>query len=164
MREDWSPDGSYIAFNRGTGKTDLWILPLSGERKPFPLVQGPAEDGYGRFSPDGKWIAYISNESGRFEMYATRFPSGEGKWQLSTRGVDWLVGWKKDGTEIYYISLEGRLMATRVTLGDDVVSEPAQELFPIPSSMTWASSRNGDHFVIDRPDTPATNVSPSRWW
>ena len=57
-----------------------------------------------------------------------------------------------------YMSLEGRLMATRVTLGEDVVAEPAQELVPVPSFLTWASSRSGDRFVIGRPDAPAASV------
>jgi Tol biopolymer transport system component len=157
--QDWSPDGKHIALNRGSGKNDLWILPLSGDSKPFPLVQGPADEGWGRFSPDGKWIAYLSNESGRFEMYATRFPGGEGKWQVSTRGADWLVGWKKDGSEIYYMGLDGRLLATRVTLGDDLVAEPAQELFPTQSNVTWASSRSGDRFVIGSPEVHTTDVA-----
>jgi dipeptidyl aminopeptidase/acylaminoacyl peptidase len=91
---DWSPDGRYLAINRGVGKVDLWIVPLDGD-DPFKLVGTEFDEGYARFSTDGRWLAYISNESGRYELYLTRFPDGEGKWQLSVEGADWLVGHRR---------------------------------------------------------------------
>ena len=96
--QDWSPDGKHLAIDHGIGKSDLWIVPLDGG-EPFSLVATEFDEGYARFSPDGEWLGYISNESGRYELYLTRFPGGEGKWQLSANGADWLLGWKKDGPQ-----------------------------------------------------------------
>ena len=75
---DWSRDGRYVLY-RSPGKTtgfDLWALPMDGDRKPFPVVQTNFEERDGQFSPDGKWIAYQSNESGRVEIYVQPFPTG----------------------------------------------------------------------------------------
>ena len=154
--EDWSPDGAYIAFDKGTGNNDLWILPLDGEEEAFPLIESEFDVGYARFSPDGRWIAYISNESGRFELYVTRFPSGEGKWQLSIDGADWLIDWRQDGRELYYLDLEGDLFAVEVTLGDDLVAEIPRQLFPTRADRSWAATANGREFIIG---TPVSEIS-----
>ena len=154
--EDWSPDGKYLAFDRGIGaKFDLWILPLEGDQEPFPLVEGAFDEGYSRFSPDGAWIGYISNESGRYELYLTRFPSGDGKWQLSTEGADWLVGWKQDGSEVYFMDLETRFCAVKVELGQQVVAGLPTCLFPTSSYNTWANSDDGERFMIGIPEEVA---------
>ena len=122
--EDWSPDGAHIVVNYGAGGgSDLWVFPVDGEEQPYSFIAGGFDEGYGRFSPDGKWLAYLSNESGGYELYATRFPSGEGKWQISTEGADWFLGWKDDGTELYFMDLKGRIAGVKVTLGEDLVAE-----------------------------------------
>jgi dipeptidyl aminopeptidase/acylaminoacyl peptidase len=151
--QDWSPDGNYLAVDRGIGKNDLWIVPLDGG-EPFGLVETPFDDGYARFSPDGQWIAYVSNQSGRFEVYLTRFPSGEGKWQLSKGGADWLLGWNEDGTELYFLDLEGALSAVRLELGDRVVADLPRRLYPTRSELTWASAKDGQRFLFGVPDDP----------
>ncbi len=148
---DWSPDGKYVSIDGSNGKNDLWIVPIDGS-DPFVLVSTPFDEGYARFSPDGEWIAYISNESGRYELYLTRFPSGEGKWQLSAGGGDWAIGWKEDGSEIYYLDLEGALCSVRVELGDNVVADRPQQIFSTRSENTWASSRDGQSFILGTPD------------
>ena len=157
--EDWSPDGAYIAFDKGAGANDLWILPLEGDGEPFPLVQSEFDVGYARFSPDGSWIAYISNESGRYEMYATRFPSGEGKWQLSIDGADWLVGWREDGGELFYLDLEGDMYAVEVTLGDDLVAGIPRELFPTRADRSWDVTADGNQFVIGKPINESSDLT-----
>jgi serine/threonine protein kinase len=149
--EDWSADGAYIAFNKATGASDLWILPTDGDGEAFPLIQSEYDVGYSRFSPDGRWIGYVSNESGRYELYATRFPSGEGKWQLSIEGADWLVGWRSDGTELYYLDLEGDMYAVEVTLGDDLVAGIPRELFATRADRSWDVSADGREFFIGKP-------------
>jgi Tol biopolymer transport system component/predicted Ser/Thr protein kinase len=150
---DWSLDGQFVSVDRGVGKNDLWIVPIDGS-DPFVLVSTPFDEGYARFSPNGKWVAYISNESGQYELYLTRFPSGEGKWQLSAEGGDWAIGWKEDGSEIYYLDLEGALCSIRVELGDNVVADRPQRLFSTRSETTWASSADGRRFLLGTPDDP----------
>jgi serine/threonine protein kinase len=113
---DWSPDGRFLLYMTGTGNPDLWVLPLFGEPKPFPLLATPFFEVLGRFSPDGRWIAYQSNESGQEEVYVMPFAGTQqaasaaqgtntaaGKWQVSTGGGAAPV-WRRDGKEIFYIS------------------------------------------------------------
>jgi len=114
---DWSPDGKYLLFVKGPfgSHQEIWVLPLSGDRKPFQLV--PAGAFYNiepHFSPDGRWIAYQSNESGRAEIYVLTFGGKAGKWQVSTNG-GLSPRWRSDGKEIFYISLEGFLTAVPVS-------------------------------------------------
>lgn len=116
------------------------------------LIAGEFDVGYGRFSPNVDWFAYLSNESGRYELFLTRFPSGEGKWQLSKVGADWIVGWNTAGTEIYYIDLEGKLCAVHVQLGDQVVADLPVGLFETHSDRTWDSDSDGQRFVIGVPN------------
>jgi Tol biopolymer transport system component len=110
--ENWSPDGRFIlyyTFGAPTG-FDLFVLPLFGDRKPFPFLQTQFNEVFGRFSPDGRWVAYQSNESGRYEIYVAPFPGPGGKWQISTAGGGRLR-WRPDGNEIFYLSPGNNLMA-----------------------------------------------------
>src|SRR5262249_31236128 len=86
--QEWAPDGRYLLYRNLDLKTgrDLWVLPLFGDRKPIPFLVTNYEERDGQFSPDGHWIAYASNESGRFEIYIQPFPGPGGKWQVSTGG------------------------------------------------------------------------------
>jgi len=155
--EDWSPDGRYIATNRSTasGGNDLWIVPVAGDEEPYCLVDSDFDVGYARFSPDGKWLAYLSNESGQYEAYVTRFPGSEGKWQMTTEGADWIIGWKRDGTELYFLDLKGRVAAVQVKLGESFVSGTPQVLFPTQTSETFASAGSGETFLVGAPETKA---------
>jgi Tol biopolymer transport system component len=113
---DWSPDGRFLLY-RSPGKTtgfDLWAFPFDGDQKPFPIVQTSFEERDGQFSPDGKWIAYQSNESGRVEIYVQPFPQGKRE-QISTGGGA-QVRWRTDGKELFYIALDGRLMAVPIRI------------------------------------------------
>ena len=157
--EDWSRDGAYIAFNRGAGANDLWILPLESDGEAFPLIESDFDVGYARFSPDGRWLGYVSNESGRYELYVTRFPSGEGKWQLSIDGADWLVGWRQDGGELYYLDLEGDMYSVEVTLGDDLVAGIPRELFSTRADRSWDVTPDGTEFVIGKPINDSSNLT-----
>ena len=125
----WSPDGRFVLFFIGSANSktgnDLWLLPLSGDRKATPLLQVPFNQIDARFSPDGRWIAYGSNESGqRSEVFvmpfggaaagATRSPDGsEGKWQVSSSGGS-VPRWRRDGKELFYLSDDNTLMAATV--------------------------------------------------
>ena len=91
---------------------------MDGNRKPFPVIQTDFDERDGQFSPDGKWIASESNESGRFEIYVQPFPGPGGKWQMSTNGGA-QVRWRPNGKELFYIGLDGRLMAAPFRLGSN---------------------------------------------
>jgi len=117
-----SPDGKLMAFwgiNRET-REDLYTMPLDGDRKPVMLLQTPASEEHPRISPDGRYLAYVSDESGRVEVYLTQFPGGEGKWQVSVNGGQ-TPAWDRRGDRLYYRE-EDAIMEV------DVVTEPAVEL------------------------------------
>src|ERR1700674_3868764 len=113
---DWSRDGKYLLYSQNDPKTslDLWALPLDGDRRPAPVLQGPFFESGGQFSPDGKWIAYHSTESGRFEVYIRAFPSSAGKWQISNRGGGAIPRWRGDGKELFYMSSDFKMMAVTI--------------------------------------------------
>lgn len=111
---DWSADGKFILYQEQNPRTgsDLWVLPLSEEQKPFPFLQTNSTEVQARFSPNGKWIAYTSNESGTYQIYVRSFPSG-GQWQISDNGGG-DPKWRRDGKELFYISSDRKLMAVEV--------------------------------------------------
>jgi Tol biopolymer transport system component len=110
---DWSPDGHYWSYTESSPNTgyDLWLLPTSGDRKPVPYLNTPFSETHGQFSPDTKWLSYSSNESGRNEIYVQSIPPGT-KWLISNGGGYPL--WRRDGKEIFYRALDGRLMVVPV--------------------------------------------------
>ena len=114
----WSPDGQVLAFSEFHPSTDwdIWVLPLQGERKPRPFLQTQFREGEAVFSPDGHWLAYISDESGRNEVYVRPYPGPGGKRQISTEGGDEPV-WAKNGRELFYRNGD-KMMAV------DIVTEP----------------------------------------
>ena len=112
---DWSADGRFIVYNVIDPKTkaDVWVLPLFGDQKPFPLLQTEFNERIGRFSPDGRWIAYASDESGTNQIYVQSFPTSGGKWQVSTNGGSF-PAWRRDGKELFYVSPDKKMMAVEV--------------------------------------------------
>ena len=120
---DWSRDGRFILYRSSDPTTgyDIWALPLEKEGttgKPIPVVGTAFEERDGQFSPDGKWVAYESNESNRFEIYVQQFPTAKGKIPISTNGGA-QVRWAPNGKELFYIALDGRLMAVPVRIAAD---------------------------------------------
>jgi hypothetical protein len=115
---DWSSDGRFLLFRSVDPATghDLWALALEGDKEPFPVVRTSFVEPYGQFSPDGKWVAYQSNESGRAEVYVQSFPDPGAKVQISTNGGA-QMRWRRDGKELFYIGLDGRLMAAPIRQG-----------------------------------------------
>ncbi len=112
--DDLAPDGRYAIYDTAGGdSTELWGLPLTGERKPFPFVQGSFAAREARFSPNGRYVAYASTESGRYEIYVQTFPEHLGKWQISTAGGT-EPAWRRDGKELFYLSADGKMMAVEV--------------------------------------------------
>jgi Tol biopolymer transport system component len=115
--EDWSADGNWIAFSNGAKHGDVWIAPTLGDKKPFRFFDSGSEDRLPRFSPDGKWIAYHSNESGRFEIYVRPFagaPDESGrKMQISVQG-GFYATWSRDGKELFFLGPDSKLYAAAV--------------------------------------------------
>jgi len=115
--KSWSSDGRYLAYETlaasATTKSDIWILPLFGDRKPFPFLATQFDELAPQFSPDGRWILYTSDESGKTELYAAPFPGPGSRWQISeggARGGDWLRG----GREITYLTLDRKQVSVQV--------------------------------------------------
>jgi eukaryotic-like serine/threonine-protein kinase len=166
---DWSRDGRYIIYRQIDPKTryDLWVLPLFGERKPFPFLQTSNTEASGVVSPDGKWMAYISDVSGRYEVYVESFPGHGGKRQISTAGG---AGpqWRGDGKELYYHALDGKLMAAKVTSGASLEVGATEELFEFRASGNlsnpyYSATRDGQRFLLSaifetEPNAPMTAV------
>jgi Tol biopolymer transport system component len=120
----WSPDGRFLLYLAADPKTglDIWVLPdplgAPGAAKPYPFLQTRFIETLAQFSPDGRWVAYHSNESGRNEVYVAPFPGPGGKQQISTAGGQY-VRWRQDGKEIFYVNLGGQLMAREVSVKND---------------------------------------------
>jgi Tol biopolymer transport system component len=113
----WSPDGRFLLFYRIDPKTqrDIWILPLGNPTKPYPWLATPFNERYAKFSPDGHWVSYESDESGRYEIYIAPFPGPGGKRQISLGGGTF-PRWRADGKEIFYAAPNGKLMAAEVSI------------------------------------------------
>ena len=107
----WSADGRFVAYTRGGG--DVWVLPLFGDRKPFPLAQTAFNETGGVFSPDGRWIAYTSDEGGQPNVYVQPFPGAGGKYQVSRDAGSHPV-WRADGKELFYLGADATLMAVPI--------------------------------------------------
>ncbi|HEY3122847.1 MAG TPA: protein kinase, partial [Thermoanaerobaculia bacterium] len=148
----WSTDGRFLLFNRTLPKTktDVWVLPLFGDRKPFPLVQSEFIDRNGQFSPDGRWVAYVSDESGRLEIYVVPFPGPGGKWQVSTGIGGSVPHWSADGRELFYVTGDRDLMTVEVKSGSEFQASSPKPLFSL-SSLTSVTvfevSRDGRRFL-----------------
>jgi Tol biopolymer transport system component len=111
---DWSPDGRFLLYyipDPNTG-TDLWVLP-EATRVPFIFLKTPANELWGQFSPDGRWVAYQSNETGRYEIYVRAFPASGGAFPVSTAGGVY-PRWSRDGKELYFIAPDAKMMAVPI--------------------------------------------------
>jgi len=163
--EDWTRDGKFLIFNSimPSAKRGVYAVPMSGDRKPFPVLLGSFAQDMGQVSPNGKWIAYHSTESGRGEVYVQNFPPSGGKWQVSNAGGT-EPQWSRDGKQLFYIEAGNRLMAVAVkTAGDKFDADIPKVLFEAPFVGTgrnaYVVSADGQKFLaIVRNET--TNVLP----
>ena len=158
---DWSRDGRFVVYGRRDSKAqwDVWVVPANageGERKPAIYLQTPFNEHHGHLSPDGAWMAYASDESGRWEVYVGEFPGG-GRWQVSADGgVE--PRWRPDGKELFYVSPDGTLMAVTLQFNQRAVLPAApRSLFTARFAEFGAAmfrpvyepSQSGDKFLVN---------------
>jgi len=164
---DWSPDGAAIVFDDreagGERKLSLKMLATAGGRRPVELLKRGDALGDSRFSPDGRWLAYMSDESGRMEIYVAAFPGPGGRWQISTEG-GMAPRWRRDGKELFYVSSERKMMAVEVKPGPSFEAGHPRTLFETPYRLPgrlglpgFDVSADGQKFLLV---TPAGESAP----
>jgi Tol biopolymer transport system component len=168
----WSRDSRFLLYSREAARpedSDIWVLPMAGDHAPRPFVQARARAYDGEFSPDGRWVAYTSEESGRGEVYVAPFRASSllttgpgpasagagGRWQVSASGGR-SPRWRRDGKEIFYLSQANQIMAAEVEeKGNSMIVRAARALFrctpvpSLPSSAPYDVSPDGQKFVIN---------------
>jgi Tol biopolymer transport system component len=167
----WSSDGRFLLYTAVDPKTkdDLWVLPLEGDRKPMPFLRTEFNELDGHLSPDMRWVAYTSDESGNNEIYVRGFLKASGtssdtggKWQVSQGGG---AGprWRKDGKELYYLAPNGDVMVVQITAGTVLQLEKPKALFHAPplaqSALpisSWDVAPDGNRFLLSRMAAEAT--------
>jgi serine/threonine-protein kinase len=163
---DISRDGRFLLIGEPTGKADLWFATLGPETKLEKLLVTPFREREGRFSPDGLWVAYTSDESGNDEVYIRAFPSGGNKIRISTAGGRTPV-WRRDGSEVAYLSTDSTLMSVTLKTNGDSLKPLTKALFKIPnpgipedrSFPWWEMTGDGQFFyVIVNPALPPITV------
>ena len=154
---DWSSDGQFIVYEDRDPKQnhDLWVLPRSGDQKPAAVVQTQFNEMKGRLSPDGKWIAYQSNESGTNQITVQTFPPSGARYQVSTNG-GYQPKWRRDGKELFYVAPDKKLMMVAVKAeGNSFEASAPQPLFemrignlPLTGSPFYDVTRDGRRFIV----------------
>jgi dipeptidyl aminopeptidase/acylaminoacyl peptidase len=161
---DWSKDGRFLLYSEADQKAgrDIWALPVreargreagavnnTNDRKPISVVKTPFDELNGQFSPDGRWVAYETNESGRFEIIVQPFPVATAKWQVSTGGGI-QPRWRADGKELYFIAPDGKLMAASITTGETFAAGRPVALFTV--ALAPGAGNNKQEYVVSRDD------------
>ena len=154
---DWSRDGRYIAFTRANGATgnDVEILPLEGDRKPFPFVSGPFTHYGAVFAPDGRWVAYTSVDAAAGgQIFVQPFPATGGQYQVSRNGGTQPM-WRGDGKELFFLTADGQMMAVAVNTGSQFEIGNPEPLFQTGISpgtggnRQYAVTKDGQRFLIN---------------
>jgi dipeptidyl aminopeptidase/acylaminoacyl peptidase len=167
----WSADGRYIVYATVNGETrwDLWLLPLFGDRKPTPLVRTPFNEFQAQISPDGRWLAYASDETGTYEIHVQTFPTPARKHRISTHGGT-EPQWRGDGRELFYLSTDGKLMSVDVGSREMFESGEPRPLFQARvagiARNHYVAARDGSRFLITTQPEPtaATPITVELNW
>jgi WD40 repeat protein len=186
---DWSSDGQYLVLSHanraiagprnqtqsGTPpafQLNVWILPLDGKQQPHPFLPESStfRRGQGRLSPDGKWLAYTTNEFDKYQVMVQTFPDpSKGRWRMSVNGGVTPM-WRRDSKELYFLDLDGKLMAVAIHGGESPGNDPPKMLFQtqipiqgVPSSTPYEASADGKKFLMIVPVTarPTTTSAVS---
>ncbi len=164
---DWSKDGRFIIYSQlrsGTQQGDLWVLPLDGERQPRKYLATPFSEYWGRLSPDGRWMAYVSDETGSDEVYVQSFPE-PGRRERVSNGGGSHPRWRGDGQEIFYLAPDNRLMAVAVKGENTFEASAPVALFQTPgfdrhtTQFPYAATADGRRFLVIRRVEDASSTS-----
>jgi eukaryotic-like serine/threonine-protein kinase len=165
----WSRDGRFLLFISTDPKTreDLWILPLDGDRKPFPFLNTDAQEQFGQFSPDQRWIAYGALTAASLEVFVRPF-TPDSRSAATASGPVWMVStnggiaarWSADGRRLYYTTSNGEMMAVDIQAGVTFQSGVPQRLFNAQALGQWNLSPGGDRFLVMRPSASSGPPPP----
>ncbi|MBI4474562.1 MAG: PD40 domain-containing protein, partial [Acidobacteria bacterium] len=147
---------------------DIWALPLERDGKPVPIQRTAFEEVHASLSPDGRWLAFATNESGKYQIVVRTFPEAEGRWQASVDG-GLEPRWRGDGKELFYVGPDGKLMATPIQVKPDRTLEIGRPvpLFDTPLSGTnyqagyihgYDVARDGQRFLLNIPQREANST------
>ena len=172
--KSWSPDGRFILYSQirpGTG-ADLMAMRAEPNATPFPVAQTPATEDQGQFSPDGRWVAYTSNETGLSEIYAIPFPPSPGgdRWRVSSGGGV-MPRWRRDGKELFYVSPDSQMMAVDVSTRPVFQSGNPHRLFQTDivdtgirtGPMSWDIAPDGRFLIISQTSTDISITVLLNW-
>jgi Tol biopolymer transport system component len=153
---DWSADGRYLTYYRTDPRTrlDQWVLPLFGDRKPFALLHSEFNESQEQFSPDGKWIAYVSDESGGPEVYVQSFPMLTERRQVSSNGGS-QPRWNRNGRELFYLASNRKLMSVAIKSGPAFDFDAPRVLFETSLDLgatrqSYSVSRDAQRFLLNQ--------------
>jgi Tol biopolymer transport system component/predicted Ser/Thr protein kinase len=164
MPLDWSRDGRFLVYRQQQPETgdDLWLLPMTGERKPIPYLRTPFIETEARISPDGHWLAWTSNESGRDEVYVGSFPELRRTWRISSEGGRY-PAWRGDGKELFYVADFETMMAVPVEAGSEFRAGLPRPLFRAKISSYWTQrgvvAPDGQRFLVNE-EIPGASTPP----
>ena len=169
LLSDWSPDGKTVVYTPevtlGKTRADLFMLPMEGDHKPSVYLQTPFGEYEAQFSPDGHWMSYTTDESGKPQVNVQPIPPTGAKWQVSTAGGS-QPRWRRDGKELFYIAADEKLMAVPVKTSPSFQAGAPQELFPTALSsggqyrFFYTPSKDGQRFLMDVPAEGSTAQPP----
>ena len=151
----WSRDGRFVLFvtNSPATSNDIWVLPLTGDRQPYPYLRTEASENWAAFSPDGKWVAFSSTVSGRIEVYVSRFPSTGQRWRVSADGGS-QARWRRDSSEIFYLAPDRKLVAAAVSVAGSEFTvkgyDPLFEIrYPYGAYHAFDVTEDGKRFIVN---------------
>jgi Tol biopolymer transport system component len=159
---DVSPDGKQIVYQMSAAKTgfDIGLISLDDSHRTSVYLGTPANERSAQFSPDGKWMAYQSDESGRNEVYIQTIPIGGKKYQISTTGGS-LPVWRRDGQELFFLSLDQKIISVPLRInGATLDPGTPQELFSVPGALGFTIPRDAQRFLINFPAGGEAAVAP----
>jgi eukaryotic-like serine/threonine-protein kinase len=161
---DWSPDGRYLSFDQFTREPErwgAWVWPVDGSEKPFQPASVDANQYDGNFSPDGRWYAYFSYETGRSEVFVVPFPPTGGKFQISQTGGS-VVSWAA-GDKLFFLTMGDRLMeANLAASGQSLQAQSIEPLFQM--DLAWGGGAGGPQYDVSREGSRfivATSIDPN---